>query len=168
MHRSAPGMRALLGMGRYEPFAWYRGQYGTRNVALKSYQQHIAFSGPCFPLRFLVQPESWSRLREDMAGFSDSAIFHRLMDLCWTFNEAEVIALLTEEEKAVLAEFNDLYKSLHWRPIEAHPHISEVADRDLQKLITPAARLLELIERRTRPPLLKRWWRKIDSLFKHE
>src|SRR5262245_6533759 len=46
-----------------------------------------ALLGPCIPLRFLVRPECRTVSRQQMEGFSDSAIFHRWMDLFWTFRE---------------------------------------------------------------------------------
>src|SRR5262245_25113836 len=130
-------------------------------MTLTSEQKRSALLGPCFPLRFLVRPECRAGPREQMKGFSDSAIFHRWMDLFWTLREPEVVARLTLEEKGHLEEFNATFESLPWRPIESHPHISEVADKDLSKLLPPATRLLESLERRTRPPLLRRLWRQL-------
>ncbi len=101
----------------------------------------------------------------EMVGFSDSAIFHRWMDLLWTLREPEVVALLSPEEKRYLAEFNAAFESLSWRPIESHPHISEVADEDLSKLFPSATRLLESLERRTEPHVRKRWWRRVLSVL---
>jgi hypothetical protein len=101
-----------------------------------------------------------------MEGFSDSAIFHRWMDLFWTLKETEAIALLTPNEKKYLADFNAVYDSLPWRPIESHPHISEVDDEGLSKLLPSATRLLRSIETRTRAPALLRWWRKALSFFR--
>jgi hypothetical protein len=83
-----------------------------------------------------------------MKGFSDSAIFHRLHDLLWTFNEPEAVALLNPEEKACLMEFNEAFASLAWRPIVTHPHISEVPDNDLSPLIPSSTCLLKLLEKR--------------------
>jgi hypothetical protein len=128
-------------------------------MTLTSDRQQAALSGPCFPLRFLVHPETRTVSREQMVGFSDSAIFHRWMDLFWTFREPEAVALLTPEEKGYLAEFNAVYGSLPWRPIESHAHISEVAADDLSKLLPSATRLLYSLERRTRPSVLRQWWR---------
>ncbi len=114
-------------------------------------------------MHFLVHPESRAVTRQQMEGFSDSAVFHRWMDLVWTLKEPEVIALLTPVEKEYLAEFNAVSESLCWLPIKSHPHISEVADEDLSKLVPSATRLLESLESRTRPPALHSWWRKAMS-----
>src|SRR5437588_11307061 len=121
-------------------------------MTLTSEQKKIALTAPCFVLRFLVRPETRNAPRRQMEGFSDSAIFHRWMDLFWTFRESEAVALLTPEEKGYLAEFNAAFESLTWRPIESHPHISEVTDEDLSKLLPFATRLLESLEGRTGPP----------------
>ena len=133
---------------------------------LTSEQKHGALLGPCFPLRFLVRPESRTAPRQQMEGFSDAAIFHRWMDLFWTFREPEAVALLTPEESGYLAEFNAAFESLPWRPIESHPHISEVPDADLARLLPSAIPLLKSLERRTRPPVLQRWWRKALLFFR--
>jgi hypothetical protein len=101
-----------------------------------------------------------------MEGFSDSAIFHRWMDLFWTLGDPEAIALLTPEEKEWVTEFNAILKSLPWRPIESHPHISDVPDEELSKLLPVATRLLESLERRTRPSALRCWWRNAVCFFK--
>jgi hypothetical protein len=100
-----------------------------------------------------------------MPDFSDSAIFHRWMDFFWTLGEPEAVALLTPDEAKNLAEFNAEFDSLPWRPIESHPHVSDVADSELSKLLPSATRLLESLEKRIRPSLLKRYWEKIRSLF---
>jgi len=94
-----------------------------------------------------------------MEGISDSGIFHRWMDLFWTFREPEVVALLTPEEKGYLREFD-------WRPIEGYPHISELPDDDLSKLLPSATQLLLSLEKRTRPSFLSRCWRKTVTLFR--
>jgi hypothetical protein len=101
-----------------------------------------------------------------MVGFSDSAIFHRWMDLFWTFREPEAVALLTPEEKGYLSEFNAVFESLAWRPIESHPHISEVAADELSKLLPSATRLLHSLERWTRPSMLQRWWRQVVAFLR--
>ena len=129
-------------------------------------QKHAALLGPCFPLRFLVRPENRTVPRQQMEGFSDSAIFHRWMDLFWTLREPEAVPLLTPEEQGYLCEFNAVFASLPWRPIESHPHISEVAADDLSKLLPSATRLLHSLERRTRPSVLQRLWRRALAFLK--
>jgi len=110
-----------------------------------TYEQ-MTLRGACFPLEFLVRPET--RTRQSMEGFSDAAIFHRRMDLLFTLREPEAVALLTPKEKEYLKEFNAVFESLPWRPIESHPHISEVTDEELLKLVPSATRLLESLEKR--------------------
>src|SRR4051812_13165142 len=117
---------------------------------MDSDRAEMALSGPCFPLRFLVREESRAVPRERMAGFSDSAIFHRWMDLFWTMDDPEAAALLTPDEIQEVAEFTRTYKSLPWRPIATHPHISDVSESALQKLLPSATRLLSLLEGRVR------------------
>ena len=134
-----------------------------QNMALSSTQKHITLHSPIVPLHFLVHLDTRIGARQHMAGFSDSAIFHRWMSLCWTFTEAEAVALLTPEEQTHLRDFNAVFESLPWNPIESHPHISELANNDLSALLPPAKRLLESLERRTRPSVLKRWWRRAVS-----
>jgi hypothetical protein len=114
----------------------------------EEYRRKGTLSGACFALRFLVHPEYRVGARHGMEGFSDSAIFHRRMDLLFTLREPEGVAFLTPEEKEYLMEFNALFESLPWRPIESHPHISEVPDEELSKLVPSAKRLLESLERR--------------------
>jgi len=149
-------------------FAWlWCGENRQRLHAstLTTEQQHGTLLGPCFPLRFLVRPESRAVTRQNLPGFSDSAVFHRWMDLFWTLREPEAIALLTPEEKGYLVEFTAALNALPWKPIEDHPHISEVADGDLSTLVPSATRLLESLERRTRPSVVQRVWRKILATF---
>ncbi len=129
-------------------------------------QKRSALVGACFPLKFLVRRENRTVPRQQMVGFSDSAVFHRLMNLTWTLWEPESVALLTAEEQKYLAEFNGVYLSLPWRPIESHPHICDLADADLLKLVPSATRLLHSLEERTRQPALQRWWRKAVSVFR--
>jgi hypothetical protein len=130
-------------------------------MMLTSDQKQTALVAPCIPLGFLVRPENRTVPREQMVGFSDPAIFHRLMDLLWTLREPEVVALLHPEEMGYLAEFHAVFESLLWRPLPSHPHISEVANEELARLLPSATRLLESLERRTSPSGLQRWWRPI-------
>jgi hypothetical protein len=124
-------------------------------------QKQTALVAPCMPLGFLLRSENRTVPREQMAGFSDSAIFHRWMDLLWTLREPEVVALLNPEEKRNLAQFHAVFESLPWRPLPGHLHISEVSDDELSKLLPSASRLLESLERRTAPSALQRGWRRI-------
>jgi hypothetical protein len=115
---------------------------------LTSEQKRAALAGPCIALRFLVRPECRPQARQQMEGISDAAIFHRWMDLLWTFRETEAVSLLTQEEKHCLEEFNAVYESLPWQPLKNHPHISEVSDDDLAKLLPSVIRLLSSLEKR--------------------
>jgi hypothetical protein len=88
------------------------------------------------------------------------------MDLFWTFREPEAVALLNPEEKGYLSEFSAIYESLPWQPLEAYPHISEVTGDELSRLLPSATRLLDALERRTREPVLKRWWQGILAFLR--
>jgi hypothetical protein len=130
-------------------------------MMLTSDQKQTALVAPCTPLGFLLRAENRTVPREQMAGFSDPAIFHRWMDLLWTLHDPEVVALLNSEEKGYLGEFHAVFESLPWRPLPGYPHISEVNDDELARLLPSAARLLESLERRIRPSALQRCWRRI-------
>jgi hypothetical protein len=112
-------------------------------------QKSAAIAGPCFALRFLVDPDNRHNAREQMIGFSDGAIFHRWMSLAWTLREPAAIALLTSNELKLLAEFNDIYESIPWVPIENYPFICDTSDDELNRLIPIAKQLLESLENRS-------------------
>src|SRR5262245_27710075 len=135
-------------------------------MSLTPEQQRLALQAPCLPLRFLVRPERRAGPRQQMKELSDSAIFHRWMDLFWTLREPEAVALLTAEERGYLSAFNTAFEALPWRKIDSHPHISEVPGDDLSTLLPSATRLLHSLERRTRPPVLQRWWRQALSFLR--
>jgi hypothetical protein len=115
-------------------------------------QQKPALLAPLSPLRFLVRPERRSKKPTGMESFSESACFHRLHDLLWTLRDAEVVALLSEEERVASTEFARVFESLPWCVIQAHPHISELPDDDLSPLLPAGERLLGLLEARTACP----------------
>ena len=83
-----------------------------------------------------------------MKGFSDAAIFHRWMGLTWTFDEPEAAEILSDDERSAHQEFNDLFHSLPWVPIETHPSICEISDEELMTLGPSASKLLQLLEER--------------------
>jgi hypothetical protein len=122
--------------------------------------------GACFPLRLLVYPGMRDRPRTQMAGLSDSAIFHRWMDLFWTLREPEAVALLTAHERGYLRDFNAAFASLPWRAIGGHPHISEVPDDDLSALLPAAVPLLHSLEARMRRPPAQRWWQRAIAFMR--
>ena len=93
-----------------------------------------------------------------MAGFTDAAIFYRWMSLSWTLREPDAIALLTSNELRLLAEFNAIYDSIPWVPIETHPFISDTSEDELNKLTTIATELLKSLENRTRNSNVRRLW----------
>jgi hypothetical protein len=105
--------------------------------------------------------------RAQMAGFSDAAIFHRWMSLAWTLREPEAIALLTSKELRLLAEFNEIYESIPWVPIETHPFISDTSEDELNKLTPIATELLQSLENRRRRTSMRRlfssWWSGLRS-----
>ena len=83
-----------------------------------------------------------------MKGFSDAAIFHRWKGLTWTFNEPEVAAILSDIEKSALHEFDELFHSLPWVPLEFHSFICDTPEEELSKLVPSASKLLQLLEKR--------------------
>ena len=121
-------------------------------------QQSAAVAGPCFALRFLVDSENRNHARAQMAGFSDAAIFHRWMSLSWTLREPDAIALLTPDEQRLLDEFNAIYESIPWVPIEGHAFISDTSEGELNKLTPIATELLKSLENRTRKTGIRRLW----------
>jgi hypothetical protein len=95
-----------------------------------------------------VRPEQSIKKLNEMEAFSDSAFFHRMHELLWTLRNAEVVALLCDEERETLAEFNRQFDALPWRVIADHPHISELPDNDLSPLVPSGERLLRMLETR--------------------
>lgn len=93
-----------------------------------------------------------------MVVFSDAAIFHRRMSLAWTLQDPEAIALLTPNELRLLAEFNAIYDSIPWIPIETHPFISDTSEDELNRLTPIATELLKSLENRGRESNLRRLW----------
>ena len=129
-------------------------------------QQKLALETPCLTLRFLVQAERRAKKRTGMESCSESACFHRLHDIFWPLGDAETVALLTDDERAALTEFNRVFTSLPWRVIEAHPHISELPDDDLSPLIPAGERLLRLLEARASRRHRSGWLRRLPGLFR--
>jgi len=105
---------------------------------------------PCLPLRFLTKPETRATSRHQMQGFSDSAMFYRLHDLFWTLREVDALALLSDDERLVVREFDRLFDSMPWRVIPSHPHVSELPDDDLTPLIPAGEKLMQMLERAAR------------------
>jgi hypothetical protein len=100
-------------------------------------------------LAYLVKPERRANKPDGMETFSQSAVFHRMKDLFWCIAEPEMAPFLTVEQIHALAEFERVYRSLPWRVIDGHPHISELPDDDLSPLVPAAERLYELIRTHT-------------------
>ena len=130
-------------------------------------QQSAAIAGPCFALRFLVESENRQNARAQMLGFSDAAIFHRWMSLTWTLREPESIALLTRNELKLLEEFNAIYKSIPWVPIDTHPFISDTSEGELNRLTPVAAELLKSLESRSHKTQTRRWWSSMWAWLHH-
>ena len=116
---------------------------------LTAEEQKMTLLAPCLPLAFLVRADRRAQKPTGMESFSDSACFHRWHALFWTFRDASAVALLSDPERAVLAEFTRVFESLPWRVIVDHPHISELPDDDLSTLLPSGERLLQLLEART-------------------
>jgi hypothetical protein len=127
--------------------------------------KRTALLAPCLPLRFLVKPETRETSRHQMRGFSDSAVFYRLHDLFWTLREADALALLSDDERLVVNEFDRLFDSLPWRVIPSHPHISELPDDGLTPLIPTGEKLMQMLERAADRQRLS-WLRRLFGLFK--
>jgi hypothetical protein len=128
-------------------------------------EQKMALLAPCLPLAFLVRPERRAQKPTGMEGFSESACFHRLHDLFWTLREAPVFALLSDEERTVLAEFTRVFEMLPWRVVPDHSHISELPGDDLSPLLPSGERLLQMLEARTEDSRHFAWLRKLFRAF---
>ena len=129
-------------------------------------QQKVVLLPPLLPLRFLVRPEHRAKKPTGMESYSESACFHRLHDLLWTLREPDAVALLSDDERVILAEFTRVFESLPWRLIEAHPHISELPGDDLSPLLPTGARLLQMLEARTARSGRFAWLRRLFRLFR--
>ena len=112
-------------------------------------QQSSAIAGPCSALAFLIEIENRHVARNQMKGISDPAIFHRWMTLGWTFGEAEAIALLTPEERTLLDDFNAVYESIPWVPMDTHPFICDTTENELNRLIPVGTKLLQSLRLRS-------------------
>lgn len=120
---------------------------------LTTEQKRAVFLAPCNPLRFLVSPAPRPK-QAGMDAFSDSAYFHRMHDLLWTFREPSVLEMLTRDEQVTLAEFNRAFSALPWQEFDVENHFYHLSDDDLSSLIEPGKRLLQLLEARR----VKRGW----------
>lgn len=129
-------------------------------------EQKMTLLAPCLPLDFLVRPERHARKPTGMESFSESACFHRLHDLFWTFRDAPAVALLSDEERSMLAEFTRAFDSLPWRVIPEHPHISELPGDDLSPLLPSGQRLLRMLEGRTADSRRFAWLRRLFRAFR--
>src|SRR5688572_24928429 len=77
-----------------------------------------------------------------MKEVSGSAYVFRTFDLVFgVLREPAVIERLTEEERRDLLAFTAAFDRLPWKPLEAHPHISALADDRLDCLVSLARRL---------------------------
>lgn len=130
-------------------------------------QQELTYLASSFVLEFLVRPERRARKLNGMEDFSDSACFHRLHDLCWSFRDSQAAILLNDEERAVLAEFTRTFDALPWEVIPAHPHINELPNDDLSPLLPSGEKLLNLLDTRSANlrhfAWLRRLWRGVSS-----
>jgi hypothetical protein len=135
-------------------------------------QKSAAIAGPCFALRFLVDSKNRHNARAQMVGFSDAAIFHRWMNLTWTLREPHAIALLTSNELRLLTQFNAIYESIPWVPIETHPFISDTSEGELNKLTPIATELLQSLKSRTLKTgtlrMLSSWWTGLRGPLPHQ
>jgi hypothetical protein len=132
----------------------------TSGVRLNSEQKRAGLAAPRIPLQFLVSPIPRPK-PAGMDDFSDSAYFHRLHELLWTFREASVVFLLTNDEREALADFDHAFASLAWHEFDRENHFSHLTDNDLSPLIELGKRLLQFLNARdARRGWLSRIWRK--------
>jgi hypothetical protein len=129
-------------------------------------QQNAAFHIPLLPLGFLVRPQNRATKPTGMESFSESACFHRLHSLCWTLRDPDAVTLLSHDERAAVAEFTQIFESLPWRVIEAHPHISELPGDDLSPLLPSGERLLRMLEARNSRSGPFAWLRRLFEPFR--
>jgi len=109
------------------------------------------------PLDFILSEDRRVQQRQRFVGFRDSAIFHRLWDLCGVIRVTPNRARLTKEEDQALQKFCDEYDKLPWRPLISHPHVSELESDDLSCLVPTARDLYSLMQKRHDKP----WWKRI-------
>jgi hypothetical protein len=136
-----------------------------KDAPLDAKQQEAAFLAPCAVLSFLVRPERRLQSRTSREPHPDSAYLHWLYEECWTFRDARAVALLNDEERAVLAEFNRAFESQPWRVMEAHPHLSELPNDDLTPLIPAGEKLLRIVEARAAKLRRFAWLRGLSRFF---
>jgi hypothetical protein len=130
---------------------------------LTAEQKRFAFLAPCNPLSFLVSPTPRSK-QVGMDAFSDSAYFHRMHDLFWTFREPSVLEMLTDDEQVALANFESAFSALPWQECDVENHFYHLPDDDLSSLIEPGKRLLQLLEARSsKRSWLSRLWGRNSS-----
>lgn len=122
---------------------------------LEEWQFWELLSHACIPLRRVVRAKERA-LQKSVAGmseFSDAAYVHRVFDLWFHISHDWFKTLsahrLTDEEKTALRDFEAAWKALPWRPIESHPHISDLAGVGLDSLVAPAKKLDRLLALRT-------------------
>lgn len=101
-----------------------------------------------FPLSFVPNVKK-RRQRTQMREFSESAFVHRMFDLFFAMRQDWVIEQLTPLKKTALQSFQTTWESLPWKPLESHPHICEVSDAELKRLVVPAQALDRRLELRT-------------------
>jgi hypothetical protein len=93
------------------------------------------------PVRLLLEPERITT-RTQMKEVSASAYVFRMFELFFSqLRNPAVAERFEEEELQALQEFLRVFDSLPWRPLPAHPHISELNDDDISSLIQPAKKL---------------------------
>ena len=129
-------------------------------------QQDAAFRAPLLPLGFLVRPKHRAKKPTGMEAFSESACFHRLHSLCFFPLRDYAAALLSDDERAAVEEFTQVFESLPWRVIESHPHICELPGDDLSPLLPSGERLLRMLEARSTSSGPLRWLRRLFEPFR--
>jgi hypothetical protein len=79
--------------------------------------------------------------------------------------EADALALLSDDERLVVHEFDRLFDSMPWRVIASHPHVSELPDDDLTPLIPAGEKLMRMLEQAARRQRFG-WLRRLFRFFK--
>jgi hypothetical protein len=97
------------------------------------------------PLSLILKPSVIEERKvRNKFPLSDSAFVHRMFDLFFPLDYASIKSELTESENIDLQHFIDGFRSLDWRPIDSHPHISELADPSTLAELADSARALDL------------------------
>lgn len=105
----------------------------------------MAVEAPRIALRFLLKPAQRQRMMR--SNFSESRLinesgaFYRLWDLFCTLQDAGASDLLDAQGQKAYSAFKMAMQSMPWETIESHPHIKQLSDGNLSKLVQPGKAL---------------------------